>query len=231
MTWGTKTFALACALVALAIAGCGDSGKQSSASGGGATTVTGANGAQKKIVCEDVKQPGANVLNLQPPKKKLDPSKTYLAKFVTSCGPFTVTLDAKRNPKTAASVAYQVDRGTYNGTWFHRVVKDFIVQGGDPFGNGTGSSGYTVVEKPHGKYKVGSMIMPKSTTQASGTSGSQFVFLLSKPSTKLPHNQAIAGRVTEGLDVLQFIGQYANADANGQPSHAVIVKQATLEVK
>ena len=200
------------------------SGATGKSDSGGATG--GANA--KPVTCEAVKQPQPSVANLQKPKEQLNQSKTYLATFTTTCGDFTVTLDVKRNPVTATSFAQLVDRGVYNMTWFHRVVKDFLIQGGDPFGNGTGTIGYQVVEEPNGKYKVGSVLMAKGGSDPAGMSSSQFFVVIGKSATKLPHDYAIAGRVTAGMNVVQYISGYANNDANGLPSKAVIVKSTKL---
>ena len=85
---------------------------------------------------------------LAKPKATLDKSKTYVATVSTNCGDFEITLDAKKAPKTGGSFEYLADKGFYDGTTFHRIVAGFVIQGGDPKGDGTGGPGYSVVEAP-----------------------------------------------------------------------------------
>ena len=77
-----------------------------------------------------------------------------MAKVVTSCGDFEITLDAKRAPRTGGSFKYLADKGFYDGLTFHRIVAGFVIQGGDPAGNGQGGPGYSVVEAAAGRPPV-----------------------------------------------------------------------------
>ncbi len=94
----------------------------------------------------------------------------------TNCGTFAFTLDVKQSPKTSASIYYLVRRGFFDGLTFHRVAAGFVIQGGDPLGDGSGGPGYTVVEAPpqSTQYVRGVVAMAKTQTDPSGASGSQF---------------------------------------------------------
>ena len=92
----------------------------------------------------------------QPPPMTIDPAKTYTAKMSTTCGDITIALDAKNSPMTVNSFVFLAQQGFYDGLKFHRVAKDFVVQGGDPVGDGTGGPGYTIPDEPPADgYKAG----------------------------------------------------------------------------
>lgn len=206
------SFALIAAVL-LAVTGCGDDAPS-------ATT--------DEIGCQEVQQPPAKPVNVSKPTEELDSSKNYVATFATSCGNFTVKLDVKNNPITASSFGNLVENGVYDNTWFHRIIPGFVVQGGDPQGTGTGDAGYKVVEKPTGKYKLGTVAMAKSGDEPAGTSSSQFYIVIGEQGTSLPPDYAIAGEVTSGEDVVLKISDHGSADGSGTPTSAVIVKKASL---
>src|SRR4030095_8655173 len=103
-------------------------------------------------------------------------AKTYLASVATNCGDFVITLDAKRAPKTGGAFKYLADKGFFDNTTFHRIVSGFVIQGGDPKGDGTGGPGFSVVEPPPQDlvYTKGVVAMAKTGAEPLGTSGSQF---------------------------------------------------------
>ena len=133
--------------------------------------------------CEPAEQPEPKEVDIKKPTEKLDPDKTYTAVFETNCGNFSVELDVENNPVTAGSFAHLVEEGVYDGTWFHRIITDFMNQGGDPKGDGTGGVGYTVREKPSGAYEVGTVAMAKTGADPAGTSGSQFFVITGQNGT------------------------------------------------
>ena len=130
------------------------------------------------------------------------PKKTYTATVVTSCGTFVIELDAKTAPKTGGSFVTLAKKGFYDGLGFHRVEPGFVVQGGDPAGDGSGDPGYTITEKPPADtvYPDGAVAMAKTATEPPGTSGSQFFVTTSD--SQLPPEYAVLGRVTKGMDVI-----------------------------
>src|ERR1700754_4889815 len=131
--------------LALLFAACGDEEKEAGPVKTATPTVT---AAQDANGCSAATAPQQKSTTLPEPTEKLDPKKTYVAQVVTTCGAFEITLDAENAPKTAASFKYLADNKFYDGTTFHRIVPGFVIQGGDPLGNGTGGLGYSVVETP-----------------------------------------------------------------------------------
>jgi peptidyl-prolyl cis-trans isomerase B (cyclophilin B) len=218
-------------VLALAVfaAGCGSSKKKNAT---GSTAEVNSAGLDVNG-CKPMSKPPAKNVKLKKPSAKLDPSKKYTVVFQTNCGNFSILLDVKNNPKTAASFAYLVRKGAYTKTWFHRIVTDFVIQGGDPLGTGTGGPGYKVVEKPSGKYKVNTVAMAKGGNEPAGTSGSQFYIVTGQQGTTLPPDYAIAGAVTGGADTIQRIAGYAPAQGgqSGTPTGQAVITGATLSIK
>jgi peptidyl-prolyl cis-trans isomerase B (cyclophilin B) len=211
-------------LVAMAfVAGCGG-GSDESASGTD-TTTTGA-----VTECADVDAPGARTPEpSKAPTAELDASKTYTLVFDTSCGSFTVTLDQKLAPKTAASLVALARAGYFDDTIFHRVVSGFVIQGGDPTQSGSGGPGYSTVDVPpsDAKYTKGVVAMAKSSVEAPGTSGSQF-FVVTGEDAGLPPDYAIVGEVTDGMDTVQRINALGIPGGDGPPTKPVVVSSVTV---
>jgi peptidyl-prolyl cis-trans isomerase B (cyclophilin B) len=181
--------------------------------------------------CEAAEEPSPKGEgDLSKPKGRLDPSKTYVATVSTNCGDFEITLDAGRAPKTGASFKALADDGFYDGTTFHRIVPGFVVQGGDPKGDGTGGPGYSVVEAPPQDlvYKKGVVAMAKSGAEAAGTSGSQF-FVVTAEDAQLPPDYALLGKVTAGQEVVDKIG-VAETDAMEKPVDPVVISSVKVAV-
>ncbi|MCB0831053.1 MAG: peptidylprolyl isomerase, partial [Solirubrobacterales bacterium] len=127
------------------------------------------------------------------------------------------------------SFAYLTEKKFYDGLGFHRIVPDFVIQGGDPTGSGSGGPGYSVVETPpqDTKYPIGTVAMAKTGSEAPGTSGSQFFVVTGAQGSSLTPDYAIAGKVTDGMDVVEAIGNLGSADET--PTKQVVIKKATLE--
>ena len=206
------------------LAACGGKG------GGGTTTQasqqTPATGASPGG-CTKVAAPPAGKRTGKKPAQLLDPAKTYAIVMQTNCGSFTITLDQKQSPKTAASMVALAKAGFFDHTIFHRIVPGFVIQGGDPTATGTGGPGYTTVDKPPAgaTYVHGVVAMAKTAAQAPGTSGSQF-FVVTAADAGLPPDYAIVGTVTKGLGVVDRIGRLG--DASEQPTRVVEIEQATV---
>ena len=213
MPWKRSLSALV--LVAALAAGCGGGGKSSAGGSGG---------------CSDVSVPKPRgQSSLQAPTSELDASKTYRVKVETNCGDFTITLDQKSSPKTAASFAYLVDKGYFDDTIFHRIAPGFVIQGGDPTQAGTGGPGYTTVEAPPPgtSYVRYTVAMAKTGAQPSGAAGSQF-FVVTAPDAQLPPEYALLGKVTEGQSVVDRIGKLGDR-ATQKPTRPVVVDKMLVE--
>ena len=179
--------------------------------------------------CEAVEAPAPKEVDLPGPDAETPSASTVI--FETSCGSFTVTLDAERAPKTAASFEYLAAEGVYDGTPFHRVAPGFVVQGGDPSGDGTGGPGYSVTEKPPGtlSYARGLVAMAKTGAEPPGTSGSQFFVVTAEADAGLPPDYALVGEVTEGYETIEEIEALGSPGTDGPPSEPVVVESATPE--
>jgi peptidyl-prolyl cis-trans isomerase B (cyclophilin B) len=201
----------------LALAACGGSKHA-------ATTATTSAGG-----CTSVTPPAAAARSESKPTEPLDATKTYEVTFATNCGNFTIQLDLKSAPKTAASFASLVQKKFFDGTVFHRIVPGFVIQGGDPTATGQGGPGYLTVDKPPAtaKYTHGVVAMAKTQSQAAGTSGSQF-FVVTAADAHLPPDYAVLGKVVSGIAVVDRIGKLG--DASEQPIETVEIEHATLTV-
>jgi len=155
--------------------------------------------------------------------------ETASVKMETTQGDFTIALDTTNWPITANSFAYLTEEKFYDGLGFHRIVPDFVIQGGDPTGSGSGGPGYSLVETPpqNTKYPIGTVAMAKTGSEAPGTSGSQFFIVTGAQGATLTPDYAIAGKVSEGMDVVTAIGNLGSADET--PTKQVVIEKATLE--
>jgi cyclophilin family peptidyl-prolyl cis-trans isomerase len=222
---------LAC--LALLTAGCGSdstTAKKKPPSGAEpAGTPTAA--PTRQTGCAKVADPGPKKEpKLSKPSTKLNPKKTYVATVATSCGDFQITLDAKRAPKTGGNFKYLVSKHFFDHLTFHRIVPDFVIQGGDPAGNGTGGPGYTVVEAPPKNltYDPGVVAMAKTQTDPSGASGSQFFVVTGSGAAGLDPVYALLGKVTKGMDVVKTIGA-VQADQQGVPATPIVIKSIRIK--
>ena len=170
--------------------------------------------------------PAAKDTEASEPSAELDPAKSYVATVTTNCGEFEITLDAERAPKTAASFKSLADQQFYDGTTFHRIVPGFVIQGGDPQGNGTGGPGYSIEEAPPDdlKYDVGVVAMAKAGDEPAGTSGSQFFVVTGPQATELPPDYALLGEVTGGMPVVEKIGAIITDPRTDRPEAPVVIE-------
>jgi cyclophilin family peptidyl-prolyl cis-trans isomerase len=223
------------ALIAVALGGCGSSSSSSKPSATPAPTATTTAGAGSAPGCHAVSVPAPKgPQQIAKPAIKLDPRKAFMVTVVTNCGTFAIRLDQRHWPKTAASFAYLVRRGFYDGLTFHRVSAGFVIQGGDPLGDGSGGPGYTVVEPPptSTQYAAGDVAMAKTQTEPRGASGSQFFVVTAANASAtagLTPDYALVGKVVSGMAVVQAIGALpTNPPQDGAPSPAVVMSRVTL---
>jgi cyclophilin family peptidyl-prolyl cis-trans isomerase len=169
--------------------------------------------------CVDTKPPAAKPQTFKKaPAMTIDPAKTYTATMTTTCGEITIALDAKQAPKTVNSFVFLAKKHFYDGLRFHRAARDFVVQGGDPKGDGTGGPGYKLpTEPPKDGYSAGSVAMANAGPD---TTGSQFFLTWTDAGAQTlggpPYLYSILGQVTKGLDVVEKLGSLYNRDQNPQ---------------
>ena len=219
---GLLAFLLA---LVLGVAACGGGDD----SGGESTPEAAPPSAAETAGCEKVDAPAPKQnADLPKPKEKLKAGGTYVATVDTSCGTFKIALDAKQAPRTGGSFKYLADKGFYDGLTFHRIVAGFVIQGGDPKGDGTGGPGYTVVEKPPGglQYVKGVVAMAKGGNEPPGASGSQW-FVVTAEDAQLPPDYALLGKVTEGQEVVDKIGAVPTTP-DEQPTDPVVIRSVKV---
>ncbi len=169
----------------------------------------------------------------KPPSMSIDQAKEYRATIKTNLGDIVVQLFPKDAPLAVNNFVFLARQGFYDGVKFHRVVKGFVIQGGDPTGTGGGGPGYKFAdEKVTRDYVAGTLAMANA---GSNTNGSQFFITLADLSGRLPKNYTIFGLVTVGLNVVQKIGDVpVRAAPNGEvsiPTADVHIDSVTIEEK
>ena len=164
------------------------------------------------------------------------------AHFDTTEGRFTVRLFEKEAPKTVANFVGLAEgskefkdpktgaptrRPFYNGIIFHRVIDGFMIQGGDPLGQGYGGPGYQFADEFHPSLKHDRPGLLSMANAGPNTNGSQF-FITLAPTPHLDKRHSIFGEVVEGLDVVQKIG-HVKTDRNDRPLTPVVMNSVTIE--
>ncbi len=139
-----------------------------------------------------------------PPDMVIDPKKKYTATFHTDAGDFVVELFADRVPKTVNNFVFLAREGFYDGVTFHRVIRNFMAQGGDPTGTGSGGPGYKFEDEFHPSLRHNGPGILSMANAGPGTNGSQF-FITHGPTPHLDNKHTVFGKVTEGLDVVMAI--------------------------
>ena len=174
--------------------------------------------------CAQVDRPSPKQDSFEKPAEQL--SGPASAIVTTNCGEFTIKLDTERAPKTTSSFAGLVEQGLYDDTLIHRIEPGFVVQGGDPNGDGTGGPGYFVDEPPPQDltYTKATVAMAKTEAEPPGRSGSQFFVVTAPADAGLPPDYALLGRVTEGYETIEAIEGLA-----GSPSVPAVIETITLQ--
>jgi cyclophilin family peptidyl-prolyl cis-trans isomerase len=159
--------------------------------------------------------------------------KIMNATIKTSLGDIKVELYGDKVPQTAGNFAKLAEAGFYNGIKFHRVIKGFMIQGGDPLTKddsqkalwGTGGPGYTFADEPFtGQYTRGTLAMANS---GPNTNGSQFFIM--HADYPLPPSYVIFGKVTSGLDVVDKIANLPTDPSNDRPLTPPVIESVTIE--
>jgi len=139
-----------------------------------------------------------------PPAMRIDPKKKYKAHMETDKGNMVIELFADKVPNTVNNFVFLAREGFYEGVIFHRVISNFMVQGGDPTGKGSGGPGYRFGDEFHPSLKHDKPGMLSMANAGPGTNGSQF-FITHVPTPWLDGKHSIFGRIVEGIDVLMSI--------------------------
>ncbi|MGB7539985.1 MAG: peptidylprolyl isomerase [Anaerolineales bacterium] len=155
-----------------------------------------------------------------PPAMTIDPKKHYTAVFQTSQGNFEAELFAAQAPKTVNNFVFLARDGFYDGTTFHRVIRGFMAQGGDPTGTGRGGPGYRFADEFHPALRHSAPGMLSMANAGPGTNGSQF-FITFGPTPHLDNHHTVFGRITAGLDQVLKIPE-RDPDRAAQPGLAIL---------
>jgi peptidyl-prolyl cis-trans isomerase B (cyclophilin B) len=222
----TILWLLAAALL-LPLAGCGDDGES-----GGQEASADAGSVPVRGGCKVLESPEPRADGgASKPSTRLAAGTTYDVVLTTSCGSFTIRLDQKTSPNATASFAALVRSGFYDGTVFHRIVPEFVIQGGDPTGRGTGTPGYSTRDRPplDTAYLQGNAAMAKAGNDPAGTAGSQFFVVTGRDSGLTP-DYAPLGKVVEGMNVVLRIGRLGDpaSGSAGTPKRTVVLERAKL---
>ena len=160
-----------------------------------------------------------------PPELKIDPAKKYSATLHTDKGDIILELFADKTPVTVNNFVFLAGEGFYDGVIFHRVIPDFMVQGGDPTGSGSGGPGYRFADEFHPSLKHDKPGILSMANAGPGTNGSQF-FITHLPTPHLNGRHTVFGQVVEGLDVLMSIPARDPGNVNAP---AVKIIRVTIE--
>jgi len=169
----------------------------------------------------------------QPPLT-IDENKTYTATMKTNYGDIVLELNPKKAPLTVNNFVFLARDGYYNDTIFHRVVKGFMIQGGDPTGTGMGGPGYKFRDELPATldYTKGTIAMANA---GPNTNGSQFFIMLADYSHRLPKNYSIFGQVTAGQDVVDKIGnitcKMSSSGENSAPTAEIRLTSVVISEK
>ncbi len=156
------------------------------------------------------------------------------ATITTNLGEIVIDLDTENAPVAAGHFADLARDGFYDGLTFHRVVANFVIQGGDPNGDGSGGSGESVPgEVPPenaetGNYPIGSLAAAKGAADPPGTFDAQFFIVTGTDGMTLPAEYARFGMVTGGLDIAQQIEALAPAEGDGPPTETVTIEKIEI---
>ncbi len=164
------------------------------------------------------------------PEMQVDPSKIYSATLHTNKGDITLDLLMSDAPKTVNNFVFLAKEGFYDGVVFHRILKGFMIQGGDPTGTGSGGPGYKFAdERVSRRYERGIVAMANA---GPNTNGSQFFICHGRNSESLPPSYTIFGKVSAGLDVVDAIAGVQTGGREGStPSEKITIDSVTVSEK
>ncbi|MGE5673948.1 MAG: peptidylprolyl isomerase [Mycobacterium leprae] len=170
----------------------------------------------------------------KPPEMQVDPTKTYHAVLTTSKGDIRIKLLADESPKTVNNFVFLAREGFYNGVKFHRVIRSFMIQTGDPTGTGMGGPGYKFADElpPRHPYTKGMVAMANA---GPNTNGSQFFICSGAQASGLDRypNYTQFGQVVEGMDVVDALASVpVGPSGHGEvskPQEEIRIESVTIE--
>jgi cyclophilin family peptidyl-prolyl cis-trans isomerase len=166
--------------------------------------------------------------NPTPPEMQLEDGKDYKARIATSKGEILVDLFEDLSPNTVNNFVFLANKGFYDGVIFHRVIKDFMIQGGDPTGTGTGGPGYNFDDEINDQKLIrGSLAMANS---GANTNGSQFFVVTAEETPWLDGKHTNFGQVLEGMAVVDAIEGVA-VDERDKPLEDVVIESVDVLVE
>ncbi len=159
----------------------------------------------------------------------INAANTYIATLDTSCGQIVIQLEPQIAPKTVNNFVFLADQGFYNGLTFHRVIPGFVIQGGDPLGNGSGGPGYQFADElPTTPYQIGDVAMANS---GPNTNGSQFFIVQGAQGASLSLDYSKFGKVTSGLANVNLIANVPSSSTTNRPDQPVWMYTVTITTK
>jgi cyclophilin family peptidyl-prolyl cis-trans isomerase len=180
---------------------------------------------------------GSKKPSFKKPANVLAKGKKYAIVMKTTCGTITIALDRKLGGPIPNSIAFLATKHFFDGLTFHRVVAGFVLQGGDPKGDGTGGPGYQVVGALPASYhyKIGDIAMAKTSVAPSGSAGSQFFVISGSEGTSLQPLYGLLGHAADlaSLATIKRIAALATTSCGNAegcpPSHPVWIVTARLQ--
>ncbi|WP_425517683.1 peptidylprolyl isomerase [Paenibacillus oenotherae] len=209
------------ASLALALAGCGAKEADNNVQGG-------ASQAEDSTTKPEETPPVKEWPEM--PKMSIDTSKSYEAAFVTSMGEFKVELFAKDAPQTVNSFVFLAREKYFDGLKFHRVIRDFMIQSGDPQGNGMGGPGYNIPDELNNGHTYEEGVVAMANTSQPDSGGSQF-FIGSGKDVEGLNNQpiyTIFGKVSEGMETIKAIASAPVGPGNSDMTDSKPVQDITI---
>ena len=165
----------------------------------------------------------------RPPQMQIDPAKNYVATIKTSLGEIKVQLFAKEAPKTVNNFVFLAKNDFYAGTIFHRVINNFMIQGGDPTGTGMGGPGYQFEDETRGNPHRHEPFTLSMANAGPNTNGSQF-FITEVATSHLDGRHTVFGRVIEGKEVVGKITDVPTTRGD-RPVEDVVIQDIAIEEK
>jgi peptidylprolyl isomerase len=168
-----------------------------------------------------------------PPEMGIDPSQRYTATMEISqggapLGTLVIALDPIKAPKTVNNFVFLALNHYYDGVIFHRIIRGFMCQGGDPTGSGRGGPGYRFDDElpKAGQYQIGSLAMANA---GPNTNGSQFFVISGPDGVRLPPAYSLFGQVVKGLEVVDAMQRTPTAQGD-RPTSDIVIESVTIAV-